>query len=428
MAPRALQEPSLAQRASARCVTPELLRADRRSDHVTLPARLGVLGLLTGVAVALCSPAGAALPRATIDRPDDHAGAQVHFLYVVPRDGADRALDTNSAITASIGSWQGWLRGQTDGREVAVDTSQGEIDVSFFRLAMDDATVAARGAYVREQIEEEIFAAGFNSPSKLYAVYYDGSSTWSCGGGDPDPVFRGSVAAMYLKGAPPGWIPCASNPFGGTPPGYLEFVMLHEILHTLDFVAPCAPHVTRLDHVSDSQHDLMWAGDAPWLTNEPQLMTLDVGHDDYYLHGRADCPDFARSPYLGPAPAPAPAPTPAPEPAPGSRGGGSGGTTRNGTARADTLTGTAGNDVLRGRGGNDRLSGGRGNDRLEGGAGADRLNGGPGVDRLIGGAGNDTIVSRDGARDIVDCGTGRDVVVADRLDAVARNCETVRRR
>ena len=389
-----------------------------------LKARLGVLGLLTGIAFALCSPAGAALPRASTDRPDDRVGPQVHFLYVVPRDGADRGLDTNSVISASIGSWQGWLKGQTGGRELYVDTAQGEIDISFFRLATDEATVAARGAYVREQIEEEIFAAGFNSPSKLYAVYYDGLSTWSCGGGDPDPIFRGSVAALYLKGAPLGWIPCASNPLGGTPPGYFEFAMLHEIMHTLDFVAPCAPHVTRLDHVSDSQHDLMWAGDAPWLTYEPQLMTLDVGHDDYYLHGRADCPDFARSPYL----APTPEPTPAGGGESGSGSGSSVGTTLNGTARNDTLTGTARNDILRGRGGNDRLSGRQGNDRLEGGTGADRLNGGPGRDTLLGGPGNDTIESRDSARDVVNCGPGHDVVVADRVDAVSRNCETVRRR
>jgi hypothetical protein len=37
----------------------------------------------------------------------------------------------------------------------------------------------------------------------------------------------------------------------------------------------------------------MWAGDQPW---QPAL--LDVGHDDYYGHGRADCLDLARRPYL----------------------------------------------------------------------------------------------------------------------------------
>jgi hypothetical protein len=44
----------------------------------------------------------------------------------------------------------------------------------------------------------------------------------------------------------------------------------------------------------------MWAGDAPWRTDAPDRMQLDAGHDDYYGHGRTDCPDLANSPYLGP--------------------------------------------------------------------------------------------------------------------------------
>jgi Ca2+-binding RTX toxin-like protein len=63
--------------------------------------------------------------------------------------------------------------------------------------------------------------------------------------------------------------------------------------------------------------------------------------------------------------------------------------------------------VIAGRGGNDRLYGGKGRDRLDG------------------GAGNDRIYARDGARDAIRCGPGRDQVSADRLDSVARDCETV---
>jgi hypothetical protein len=227
----------------------------------------------------------------------------VHFLYVLPRDGVDRELDTNSAIPRSVASWQAWLRRETRGRPLAVDTFQGEPDVTFFRLAANDAVVAERGPFVREHLEEELFAAGFGSPTKIYAVYYDGTSTWSCGGGDPDPTFRGSFAALYLRGLPPGAPPCASNPLGVTPPGYFEFAMLHEIMHNLGFVPSCAPHAVRdfpAGHVSDSPFDLMWAGNAPWRTDVPDQMRLDVGRDDYYLHGRPGCSDFANNPYLGP--------------------------------------------------------------------------------------------------------------------------------
>ena len=94
------------------------------------------------------------------------------------------------------------------------------------------------------------------------------------------------------------------------------------------------------------------------------------------------------------------------------------GITRRGTAKADVLRGTPYADVLHGLGGPDRLFG------L---GGADTLVGGLGADILSGGDGNDTISARDGIRDTVSCGRGRDVVVADRLDRVARDCETVRR-
>jgi Ca2+-binding RTX toxin-like protein len=99
-----------------------------------------------------------------------------------------------------------------------------------------------------------------------------------------------------------------------------------------------------------------------------------------------------------------------------------------GTAKADRLSGGAGNDRISGGGGNDRVDGGPGNDTLNGGPGNDQLTGGPGQDRISGGPGNDTILARDRARDTIDCGSGRDTVVADRVDSVARDCESIKRR
>ena len=122
------------------------------------------------------------------------------------------------------------------------------------------------------------------------------------------------------------------------------------------------------------------------------------------------------------------------------------GKTFNGTARANTINGTGGPDVMRGLGGNDRLFGLAGNDQLLGGIGNDLLNGGIGNDRLLGGVGNDRIIggpgrdtiegspgndaieARDKTRDIINCGPGQDTVIADRIDTVSRNCETIRRK
>jgi hypothetical protein len=103
------------------------------------------------------------------------------------------------------------------------------------------------------------------------------------------------------------------------------------------------------------------------------------------------------------------------------------GTTRiTGTAGADVLYGTSGADIIFARAGNDRAYGAAGNDTLYGGAGNDSLYGGAGNDRISGGPGNDRIDGGPG-RDTITCGAGHDVVVADRLDRVARDCEVVRR-
>jgi hypothetical protein len=254
---------------------------------------------------SLLAPAGAngALPRSTVDRLDEVRGPQVHVVYAVPADGADRRLDETGALEGSVGSFQGWLAGETGGANLRLDTYQGSLDVSFFRLTATDATVASRGAFVREAVQEELQAAGFNRPDRIYAVYYDGSSTYACGGAFWPPQLNGNAIVMYLRGRPPGAV-CETNPFAAatSPPGYWEYAMLHDILHGLGMVPTCAPHHHLAGHVSDFANDLMWAGSAPWQFPA----RLDIGRDDYYGHGRSDCADLARSPYLTSNPPPPP--------------------------------------------------------------------------------------------------------------------------
>ena len=74
------------------------------------------------------------------------------------------------------------------------------------------------------------------------------------------------------------------------------------------------------------------------------------------------------------------------------------------------------------------IDGLKGADTLTGSAGRDVLIGGKGKDTLRGGAGADRILARDGERDTVRCGRGKDTVQADKIDAVAKDCEKVSRR
>jgi hypothetical protein len=101
---------------------------------------------------------------------------------------------------------------------------------------------------------------------------------------------------------------------------------------------------------------------------------------------------------------------------------------RFGTGASETLVGTFRRDVLCALPGNDTVRGLQGDDTLDGGSGNDTLDGGAGRDLVLGGEGYDTVLSRDGERDRVRCGAQDDVVVADRRDVVAADCERVRRR
>jgi Tol biopolymer transport system component len=99
-----------------------------------------------------------------------------------------------------------------------------------------------------------------------------------------------------------------------------------------------------------------------------------------------------------------------------------------GSRGADDLEGTNGRDSICARGGADRIDTRGGNDFVDAGSGDDTVIGGSGRDVITAGPGRDIVLARDGRRDRVMCGTGRDVVVADRLDRVAADCEKVFRR
>jgi hypothetical protein len=164
-----------------------------------------------------------------------------------------------------------------------------------------DGTISRSVAAMQQWFE------GYDDPYRLYAVWYDGTSTVSCGGGAWPPTLMGQVAALYLQGRYDG-TDCSQDRFSsdGTTVEINELKMLHEIMHTLGFVAEDAPHHTLSGHTSDSHTDLMYAGPPGPPFWDPSV--LDVGHDDY-LTGRTDIPDLSRSVFLDPLPAD---PTPPP--------------------------------------------------------------------------------------------------------------------
>jgi hypothetical protein len=263
--------------------------------------------------------------RTTIDRSDSTTAYKVKFLYVLPSDGVDRALDTNGAICRSVQAQYNWFTSQTtNGASLRYDLYGSVLDVQFVRLSKTDAQMRGTGntasidtgiAYVRDRIERELTAMGvIKDTRKMYAVYYGGSSDWSCGGAAWPPVLVGKVVALYLNGLPNSSVPCSSNTVGAssTTPGYFEYAMMHETLHGLGFVADNAPDEHSGGHTYDLARDLMYSprpgtADSYWDIYSPYGVVLDSGRNQYYGHGGTHL-DLARSAFLNPLPASAVAP------------------------------------------------------------------------------------------------------------------------
>src|SRR2546423_2644487 len=213
--------------------------------------------------------------RSAQDRPDDIAGPQVHVIYVLPHGASDRRLDTDVDIATSVAAFQDWLA-RSVGRQVRFDLYEGVLDVSFFELSASDSAMQLFGSGVVTEIERQLENAGQLKAGKRYLVYYDGGSTYSCGGAAWPPYVRGVAAALYLQAckAPP----LVRRP--GAAPGYWEFAALHDLVHTLGVVSTAAPNYTTSNpaHVPEPQ-DLMYGGHSGWaLAN----LVVDVNHDDYF--------------------------------------------------------------------------------------------------------------------------------------------------
>ncbi len=207
------------------------------------------------------------LDRATADRPDDVSGPQVHFLYVLPADGVDRAFDTGGQVAAMVGAAQRWLFSKT-GLSLKLDKYQGQLDVSFLRLQESGSSLAALGPRIADRIGEEIHGAGFGAgpDSKKYVAMYDGPSQ-GCGYANWPPVVPGNIAIVSVLAA------C------GPDTDYSVRAILHEVFHTFGEVPMSAPHQSGNGHVTDDPNDLMWGGSyvAPL-----ESTVIDADHADYW--------------------------------------------------------------------------------------------------------------------------------------------------
>jgi len=272
-------------------------------------------------------PTACTTTRSTTDRPDDSPLDQIRVLYVIPSDGVDDAYDTSGKICNSIRGIATWFHTQSN-VYLRWDTNGGDLDIGFVRLSKTDAQMRGTDnaanentgiAYVRNRIENDLIAKGMIKSNKLYAVYYGGTSLYACGGGAYPPLIEARVGAMYLKAVPTGLSTECEDalPWGQSSlkPNYIDYGMLHEVVHSMGVVADNAPNEIGMGnpgHVYDlgattPQRDLMYSprpsmADPGWATNDPNGLLLDINRNDYFDAGPSVTVEMTELSILAPLP------------------------------------------------------------------------------------------------------------------------------
>jgi hypothetical protein len=205
--------------------------------------------------------------------PNGIAGNPVHWVYVIPSDGADNLSGLASIMQSDAEEIDGWWRGQdpthTPRNDVATFSCGIQLDITTLRAPRSSAELSplnGRFSGIIDALDE----AGLDSSFTKYVVYYDGptADTNVCGQGGSDSTGFG-VAVVYYRS-------CTGVSTAA--------VAAHEVLHTLGAVPSGAPNGCVGEdsgHVCDTDTDLMY----PAIGGGPlSSKVLDPGRDDYYGH------------------------------------------------------------------------------------------------------------------------------------------------
>lgn len=221
--------------------------------------------------------------RNITDQPDDSGDAQIHPIYVIPSDSSDEKLDINGTIETSIRIMQSYLKPMSFERELKIDKYQGSPDISFLKIKKTNAEMLAAKDSLKQSIEAELKANGFDDEDKIYAVYYGGKAN-ECSDSSWPPKDPGNVAIVYTKGTLEDGSSCSGDDTFTKrryEMGYFEPRMLREILHAMGLVADCYKYAEKNGFVKNNK-DLMYEGIEKW---DPQYINSSFAD---YLIGDQD--------------------------------------------------------------------------------------------------------------------------------------------
>ena len=205
--------------------------------------------------------------------PNVVAGNPVHWVYVIPSDGADNLSAVASVMQADAESIDSWWRGQDPTRvprnDLASFSCGTQLDITTVRSSRSSAQLAPLDGRF-SAIAGALDQAGLGSALTKYVVYYDGSASDEnvCGQGGSDNSGFG-VAVVYYRS-------CLGVSTAA--------VAAHEFLHTIGAVPAAAPNECAGDksgHACDTEDDIMY----PAIGGEPLVGEGSrPGTNDYYGH------------------------------------------------------------------------------------------------------------------------------------------------
>jgi hypothetical protein len=216
--------------------------------------------------------------------PNGVAGNPIHWVYVIPSDGADNLSAMGSVMQTDAEQIDSWWISQdptrTPRNDVTTFSCGAQLDITTVRTSRSSAQLSPlQGRF--SGIVDALAQARLDSPFTKYVAYYDGPTADAnvCGQGGTDPTGFG-VAVVYYRA-------CAGVSTAA--------VGAHEVLHTFGAVSRAAPHDCEGEssgHTCDDERDLMF----PSIGGEALAeKLLDPGRDDYYGHsgGWTDTQDSA---------------------------------------------------------------------------------------------------------------------------------------
>jgi hypothetical protein len=296
---------------SATATDGDTLRSLAPGSYTVTPSSIGDLyfgfeGVPVPVTVSVGATATATVaytptvfPRTTTNRQDIVLDYRIKPIYALPSDGVDQNRDTDGSITRSLISGQRWLYAQTGHRHLRYDVAiGGGLDIAFVRLPRTEAQYFSYNAQVRDSIEKDLNAAGFNIPKTLLLTYYEGRHVDRCASAAWPPTVPGNTAVLYMNGAPTSAVPCSTQKLAtsaSAAPGYMEFLFLHEVFHLLGVVSTSAPDHALAGHVGNDPTDLMYAGPLVW-----RPAVVDITKSNYFNAGAlaAGVTNFTNSVYV----------------------------------------------------------------------------------------------------------------------------------